>query len=168
MTLWTKYKGQATLALLLVVTPLVVWQYAVSGTVTQWRATAKARRQIIELHASQPRSVDTSDVSTAGSEMILSGAVVAELLPLIENEGLWIAQFSPCVTSEADGILLTTGQLTIEGHFAGIVQLLDRIETDLPECKLISAHYRTTKPRTRNAIKTLNCTIYIQQITTKK
>jgi hypothetical protein len=166
--LWAKYKGVATLVLLIVVTPLFVWQYAVKETVTQWRTTMKSRRQITELRNSQTPQIDRHEVQAADREMILSGLVVAELLPLIQSEDLRIVHFSPCVTSETDGIVLATGQLSVQGGFSGIVKLLEEMERKMTGCKIIAAHYRTTKPRNRKEVKTLDCTVYIQQITTKK
>jgi hypothetical protein len=154
------------LALLVVVAPIVVWQYALGGTVRQWRATGKYHRQTEELRAAQPSTTRQPQVSTTDREMILSGELVGALLPTIEAERLRIEHFSPCVTSDIDGLRLATGQLTVQGRFAGIVRLLDEVERTLPHCKVISTHYRTTRPRNRNEAKTLSCTIYIQQITT--
>lgn len=97
---------------------------------------------------------------------MLNGELIAMLLPIIENEELRIEHFSPIITSETDGIVLVTGQLSIRGRFVGIVKLLDRLDGQFSQCKIISAQYRTVTPRDRNGVKTLNCTIYIQQITT--
>lgn len=168
MSLWKRYKGVVKLAVLLVVVPLFVWQYAVRSTVRQWRGTMKSRRQITELRNSQIPETSPHEILALDHEMILSGLVVAELLPYIESEKLVIVHFSPYITSETDGILLTTGQLSVQGEFTGIVKLLDKIEREVSACKIISTHYRTSKPRNRNDTKTLGCTIYIQQITVKK
>ncbi len=160
-----KYKGIAWLVLVVVVVPLVVYWYAVSGTVKQWRMTGKYRQQIEQLRSTQSRTSEPQSVNTTDTEIILSGLAVAELLPFIESEKLRIEYFSPCVTSDKDGIVLTTGQLSVQGAFISIVNLLDRLERDMPYCKIIAAHYRSTKPRNRGSTKTLSCTIYIQQIT---
>ena len=156
------------MALLLVVAPAVVWQYGVGGTVSRLRDTAKLRRQITELRSTQAPGENRYEIPEQDVEMISSGLVVAKLLPLIEAEKLRIENFSPCITSEADGVRLTTGQLSVQGAFTGIVKLLAGLESDVPGCKIISAHYRTTTPRNRGAAKTLSCTIYIQQITIEK
>ena len=160
-----KYKGIAWLALVVVIVPLVVYNYAVSGTVKQWRMTGKQRRQIEQLRSTHSRATAAESILTVDTEMILSGLAVARMLPFIEAENLRIEHFSPCVTSDTDGILLTTGQLSVQGRFAGIVKLLERLEREMPYCKIISANYRSTKPRNRGSTKTLTCTIYIQQIT---
>ena len=171
-----KYRGLALLALLVVVAPLLVWQYALSGTVDRLRQTGKNRKQIAELRAMQSATNGTpqgsadgdAQISTTGREMVLSGELIGALLPTIEAEKLRIEHFSPCVTSDSDGVRLTTGQLSVEGRFAGIVKLLDFLERRVPHCKVVSAHFRTARPRNRNETKTLSCTIYIQQITTSE
>ncbi len=162
---WAKYKGLASLALLLLIGPLFVWQYAVSDTVGRWRGTVKLQRQITALQAAQDHGERRQEISLSGTEMISSGLVVAQLLPTIESEGLKIEHFAPYITSETEGIRLATGLLSVEGTFTGIVKLLDAMERALPECRIVAAHYRSTKPRNRGAAKTLTCTIYIQQIT---
>ncbi len=166
MNLWHKYKGLATLALLFAIAPAIVWQYAVDGTVAQWRQASRQSRQIEELRASQTSAAKASHTTLSDAEMIASGLLVAELLPAIEEEKLRIEHFSPCVTSEADGGRLTTGQLSVRGGFRGMVKLLDKLERELPQCKVISTLYRSNRPRNRNEAKTLTCTIYVQQITT--
>lgn len=165
MSMWTKYRGLAFLALLVVVSPLLVWQYALRNTVVQWRQTDKNRGQIEALRAAQTATGGPFRVPTTEREMILSGELVGALLPVIESEKLRIEHFSPCVTSESDGLKISTGQLSVRGRFAGIVRLLDALERELPHCKVISAHYRTNLPRNRGEEKTLGCTIYIQQMT---
>lgn len=165
------------LVLLLVVAPVVVWRYAVGGTVERWRGTVKARRQIELLSASQPH-VPTTPGSQGGQggqrspeglgvaeELILSGRLVTGLLPLIEAEGVSIESFTPCVTSEADGVRLATGQLVVRGDFIGIVKLIDELERTRPDCKIVSTHFRSSRPRGRQSAKTLSCTICVQQIT---
>jgi hypothetical protein len=161
-----KYKGLALLVLLVVVAPLLVYRYSISGTVEQWRLARDYRRQIEALRGEQSTSGDSRNIETADTEMLLSGLAVAELLPIIEREKLRIEHFSPCVTSDSNGILLTTGQLSLRGPFAGTVRLLDALEREMPYCKIISANWRGVKPRNRGSTKTLTCTIYIQQIMT--
>jgi hypothetical protein len=158
LNFWAKYRGLASLALLLLVAPVLVWQYALSGTVGQWRAAKKDRVQIDRLRAAQTATAKQPAVSTSDREMILSGEIVSALLPTIEAEKLSIERFSPCVTSDTGGLRLTTGQLTVQGRFAGIVRLLDELERELPHCKIVSVSYRKKKA--------LSCTIYVQQITT--
>ena len=162
----TKYKGLVWLAVVVVLVPLLVYRYAISDTVKQWRMTGKYRRQIEQLRATQSGSEKPQSVQTTDTEMILSGLAVAGLLPLIESENLRIEHFSPYVTSDNDGILLTTGQLSVQGKFTGIVKLLDRIEHEMPYCKIISVRFLSVKPRHRGSAKTLACTVYIQQIMT--
>ncbi len=166
MTWLAKYKGIAWLALVVMIVPLTVYRYAISGTVNQWRMTGKYRQEIEQLRSTRSLSAKPQSVSTTDTEMILSGFMVAGLLPIIESEDMRIEHFSPCVTSDKDGIILTTGQLSVQGSFAAIVKLLWHIEHDMPYGKIISARYCTTKPRNRGSTKTLTCTIYIQQIMT--
>ncbi len=166
MNLWLKYKGLARLALVLLIAPLLVYKYALGGTLKQWRTTAKYRQQTEQLRIAGAQSAKPQNTCTIDTEMVLSGLVVAELLPFIESEKLWIEHFSPCVTSDRDGIRLTTGQLSVRGKFTGIVGLIDRIEREMPWCKILSLQFRVVKPRNRGSTKTLVCTIYVQQIMT--
>lgn len=161
-----KYKGIAWLALVVVIVPLAVYNYAIRSTVKQWRMTGKYRQEIELLRGAQSRSAKPQSIQTTDTEMILSGLAVAGLLPFIESEKLRIEHFSPYVTSDKDGIALTTGQLSVQGTFAGIVKLLCQLESEMPYCKVISTQYRSVKPRNRGSTKTLTCTIYIQQIMT--
>jgi hypothetical protein len=161
-----KYRGIAWLTLIVVVIPLVVYRYAVSGTVEQLHLTRKYRRQIEQLRSTQHQSAELLSVETTDTEMILSGLMVAELLPFIESERLNIENYTPYVTSDKDGIVLTTGQLSVEGAFTSIVKLLWQIEQQMPWCKIISVQYDSVKPRNRGSTKKLICTIYIQQIMT--
>jgi hypothetical protein len=161
-----KYKGIAWLALIVVAIPLVVYRYAVSGTVEQLHLTRKYRRQIEQLRATQHQSAEFPSVGMIDTEMILSGLMVVELLSFIELERLNIENYTPYVTSNKDGIVLTTGQLSVEGAFTSIVKLLWQIEQQMPWCKIISVQYDSVRPRNRGSTKKLICTIYIQQITT--
>lgn len=161
-----KYKGIALLVSLTLVVPLTVYRYAVSVTVKQWLTTRDYRLRIEELRGIQSQATGSGNVETADVEMLMSGLVVAELLPSIEREKLHIEHFSPCVSSDSDGIVLTTGQLSVRGTFAATIKLLDELEKGMPYCKIISVNWRGVKPRNRGSTKTLTCTIYIQQITT--
>lgn len=155
MSLWAKYRGLAQLILLVIVAPLVVWQYALSSTITHWNTTNNNRKEIAKLRVAAPQK---SAKTTLVREMILSGEVVAELLTTIEQNGLQLAHFSPIVTSEKDGVRLATGSLTIEGDFIGMVRFLDVAERQLTDCKLIAAQFRVKK-------EVLSCTVHLQQIT---
>lgn len=163
MSTMAKYKGAAGLVVLLIVAPFVVWQHIANGTVNRWHKTGEYRRQISELRAAQSQN---PIAAVDDREMILSGLIITQFLPVIESECLKIDHFSSCVSSEEDGVRAVTGQLVLEGGFIGIVRALDNFEHSFPEVKLISAHYRAARRNSRRSSNTLRCTVYFQQITT--
>lgn len=161
-----KYKGLLYLGLLVIVAPLLAYRYALGETVSQWANTRKILRQAEQLRQAE-RTVPTGQeaaIYSDDSEMIRSGLLVAELLPVIESGNLTLEHFSPFLTSSQNGIILTTGQISVQGRFSGIVRLIDNIEREILPCKMISVRFHTVKPRNRGGAKTLNCTIYVQQI----
>lgn len=165
MKLWGKYKGLVYLALLVVGVPLLAYGYALGSTVAKWQKARSNCRRIEHLRNEVDRTTSSSAVDVEGTEMMQSGLLMEELLPHIEEGGVRIEHFSPCVTSEQDGIRLSTAQLTLQGGFAGIVRVLAETESGFPQCKVISAQFRSARPRNRKSSKTLSCTVYIQQIT---
>lgn len=165
MKLTARYKGLAWLVLVVLILPLLAWRYALNGTTDQWLSARKNRRQTELLCGAANRPIDPRTALTTSEEMLLSGSLIAAVLPSAESEKLSIGHFSPCVTSDQDGVLLATGQMSLEGGFAGMVRVINMMEREIPQCKIISAQFHSVKPRGRGAVKTLNCTIYIQQIT---
>lgn len=160
-----KYKGLLYLGLLMIVAPLIAYRYALGETVSQWVKTGQIRQQVEQLKQSERIApAQAVGIDSGGMEMIRSGLLVAGLLPVIESENLTLEHFSPFLTSDQNGITLTTGQFSVQGRFSGIVRLIDKIEREIPSCKIISARFQTAKPRNRGGIRTLNCTIYVQQI----
>lgn len=68
---------------------------------------------------------------------------------------------------KSDGAVLQTAELILEGSYTGLVRIIEQIENDFRQSRLISVAFKSTQ-RDRTRPPTLTVTIILQQIVTEK
>ena len=164
------YKGLTYLALLLVVAPLTAWRLALSGTWHTWRQGRSEARQLSELPALQTPHDELSSVRARMAldtvEYIRSGLIIERLLPEASKYGVSVVRYSPFATEQEGEMSLRTAEMTLSGSFHGIVRVIDRLERDIPSCRIASVNFRTI--RRNNKPAQLVAQLIIRQITITK
>ncbi len=145
------YKGLISLLLLLAIVPVAAWRLALSDTVGAWFSIRKLSTQIERLQArdSLPGSMDRIEFVT-GSE-------------LLQTMDCHVVRFTPYSTGSADGLSTHADEVILSGDFHALVGVIERIERELPSCRLLSVAFRMQKPRYRQQPE-LQTTLVIQQI----
>lgn len=160
MTVAYKYRGVAMLTLLVVVMPLVVWHYALRDTAVAWFECRRLAAQIEQV----PETENTTmPVGTEAAEMIFSGALLDAVRLAAEASSVQVAGYEPLVTLRQDKTAVHTAQLTLNGSYAELLRLVDRIEHDLPQCRLRSLALQVTTERTTQRTQ-LTLILYVQQL----
>ena len=164
MKLPYEYRGLGLLALLFVVLPWGGWRFALHDTYAAWRECRHLESRLDALgpipaaDAAMPRAA-------AMPELILSGALL-DSVRRMAPPGVQTTGYTPAVTLRQNGIEIRTAQLTLAGHFTGLLRTVDMLERRLTECRLQCVEWRTTtEPRTRRV--QLTATIYIEQLMMK-
>lgn len=155
MKLPYRYRGLATTIALLVLLPAAAWRYALHDTV---RTAAECMRLRAEISAIPDTDENIAVGSYGRQELILSGLLLDHI-----GRDVRVTGYTPAVTERQGSLVLHTAEIAMVGTFAELLQIMQRLEREVPECTLRSAVWRLTEDRaTKNMQLTL--TLYIQQI----
>lgn len=148
------------LALLFVLLPVTVWRYALRETVGCW---LECRRIAVRLEQMPDAAVPSASNCAGGAELIRSGALLDTVRRMAEGPGVQVTAYEPVVTLEEQRAAVHTASLTLTGRFEGLLRVANRLERDLPQCRVRSLAWQTTsEPYTRRTQLTLR--LYVQQI----
>lgn len=114
------------LVLLLVITPMVIWFGALSGTVVMYRECRRLAK-MEERISDRESQVDLSMIPDA--DYVTDGSVIAGINRCFANPDLLITSFTPEIGKEESGLLLVTAVLEIKGDYKSLLKVLRYLET---------------------------------------
>lgn len=169
-----KQKNRLLLAGLLV-TIWIIYAFAISNTLEARTACNTLQSQIDSASGAPARITELEyelkrldAVSGSTHNAPTDSAVHEQLLSLVteycENNDLILREFVSPVKYTQQEWIVETHPFTVEGNFAGIVQLLDYLRKNVPG-KIVSADIRTKKDN-RTKTTSLLVTVYVQNIST--
>lgn len=169
MSALSKYKGAFYLILLLAVLPLVVWSMALRDTAVKYRDYRKDRGILEQLQSRPvPAAKEAAGGATGdGEELVASGKFIEAISRTADRNNVAIERYTPYLTYEGNGIEIMTANLEVTGDFSAIVRLLEFIERDISQCRVISLDFKSSKERRSGNIK-LTAGILVQQIKFEK
>ncbi|MDL2319682.1 hypothetical protein LJC45_00925 [Alistipes sp. OttesenSCG-928-B03] len=158
-----KYKGLLYLAALLVVVPWFVYRVAIADTVRMKRELKQTQREIVRLQ-NQSRSEGAATGAIAGNALELqSGGLIPRITDCEADARCTVVKYTPYVTESRDGLAVHTAELVLSGTYADLVRLVERAETQLASCRLVSANFKSIRQRQRKPTQ-LQVTLVLQQI----
>ncbi|MCL2562123.1 MAG: hypothetical protein FWE10_07405 [Rikenellaceae bacterium] len=158
-----KYKGLLMLAGLLIVVPYLVYRVAIADTVRMNREMKRTERQITRLQnqSRTERAAEGAVLQTVSD--IQSGDLLPRIMDCDAGARCVVVKYTPCITESRDGLAVHTAELVLSGTYADLLRLIERIETDIGSCRLVSATFRSIVQRQRRQTQ-LHVTLILQQI----
>ena len=156
-----KYEGLTYLTLLVIILPLVVWRLSLARTVERWGDIRRGKREIAAF-AADSTGARPAAAALDTVELIAGGALLERIGRDAAGSGVAVVRYTPYLTRSGEGFALRTAEVVLAGSFAPLVRVIDRIERELPSCKIASATFRTVKKRQQPH---LQLTLLVRQLT---
>ena len=168
--LW-KYNGLIQFAGLLVLLPLLIWNWGIHPTIDLRRNVREQTHQIATAQAdttgSTPALLKPDQEAEATDNGIKSGNMLYRLAPLLERYDVTAERYTPYCLHSDSGAELYAGELLLSGGFISLTRLLDELEKHSGSEQIVSVRYvAAVHPQTRR--KQLQMTVVFQQITQNK
>lgn len=160
-----KYKGVLYLIGLLVIVPWFVYSIAISDTVRANRELKMMGQEIAHLQSRRRQGNTVGAGVIADSKYGLQGGdIIPRLMDCVSGVRCMVVEYTPFITESRDGLVVHTAELVLDGAYADLVRLIERAETELSTCRLVSVSFKRVKQRQRKQPQ-LNVTLILQQIT---
>lgn len=152
-----KYSGMVHLILLFVASLWIIWQMSLRKTVHAIHSIGLLDEQIDQMAVGGGDVADTNRM-VVDSNILVSGELLNRIAPVS------VERYSPYITAQVNGVKVVTAEAVIAGDYISMVRLIEKLECDVDECKVVSTTFSTVNIRERPDIY-LNCLIVVQQIT---
>mgnify|MGYP005773538931 CR=1 FL=1 len=156
-----KYGGVSYLLLLIVVLPLAVWRLSLARTFDRWQEIRRSERTIATLSADSS-AIETIRFRFDTTELIAGGGLLDRINRYTTGMGVSVVRYTPYLTRSDEEFALRTAEVILSGRFVSLVRTLDRIEREIPSCKVVSTAFQTVKRRQE---KRLQLILLVQQLT---
>lgn len=156
-----KYSGILKVAALLVLLPLVIWQFSFKKTYSLYKENKALEVQITTLDKKQTSSVEP--VNQAISPFLSNGKILELIEPQAPEYGVKMVRFLPALINEDNTAKLYSGTLTLQGTFIGLVKMIGYVEKANLPVKISSLTFSYNPPKGKEADQLL-LTILFQQI----
>lgn len=157
---FARNKNTGYLLVLLILLPLFSYTFALSK---YFRLRKEVKQQETEIAAFQRQNPIKPDEPQASKDLIFSGKLIDELNSVVAQQNLKIAHYTPHISKSDNASTLHTAVAAVSGDYLQITRLINHIETNLKQCRIISVNYCIANTGYKGN-KELQCTIVIQQI----
>lgn len=163
MTYLGKYKGLASLALLLVVLPLAAWKLAVADTVRMHRESRRMEKAIELAGDGEGQGGKSGSGVIATTDMIQSPLLMETMGLIAANNGAKVTGYTHYTNQNDNGLLWQTAEIELTGTYRAIVKAVYEIESDIAPSKLASLAIRMVRDPYNRKGK-LVAILYIEQL----
>lgn len=163
MTENSPYKGVLHLGLLLVVLPLAVYSLAFGKTIQKYIGYRNEQKMLTALEISTTSTDRPETILFSNENLVQTGLLLHRLSETLLRYGVTVEKYTPYTFDGGNQILLHTAELVLQGDYIDLVRVIEYVQENLPECKLLSVHFKSEKIQSSNE-RRLKVTLLLQQI----
>lgn len=159
------YTGLIKLVGLVFGLPLLIYLCGIRQTVDHYRTTQALSAQIESMQANRDvvKEKPLFEKNPEDSDAVKTGGILNRVTPLLERFEVKAESYTPYLLFRGDGAEVYAGELLLSGRFISLTGLLDELQKQLRDERIVSVTYRTAiHPKSRK--KQLQTTVIFQQI----